>query len=278
MKPFLFLVAACILNLFGCTKGDKTPSAPMMGTLASIKSGLNYVVATGSISNQGNSTIIKRGFCVAVTPNPTVDSSFLFISSSTATSFTDTIRGLAANAKYYIRSFATNTIGTSYSATDSFQTLQSPYSFGQSFQGGWVFYVDSTGEHGLICAKQVGHTYWDYSYPGQYLGIRNTAIGYGQQNTFAILSADTVRYRAAKYCVSYTADGYHDWYLPSYEELQLLRANMFFSGWLNVPGDLYWTSSEIDSQDAWIVALNANASFRGDDKNTDHGVMPIRKF
>ena len=87
---------------------------------------------------------------------------------------------------------------------------------------------------------------------------------------------------AAKFCNDFVFAGFHDWFLPSNGELYQLKANLPFNAINIYPGDLYWSSSEVAFPTyewaAWFVTVNGIASFSSDDKDTDHGIIPVRKF
>ena len=68
----------------------------------------------GNIIYDGGSSIIARGFCWSVNQNPTI------INSHTSNSlgpnaFTGNITSLTPNTTYYVRAYATNSVGTAYS-------------------------------------------------------------------------------------------------------------------------------------------------------------------
>ncbi len=120
---------------------------------------------------------------------------------------------------------------------------------GQSYQGGIIAYIDSTGQHGLIAAAaDQGNWQW---YNGGYIatGATGTAIGTGLTNTNAIIAAQGSGSYAASIARDYNGGGYTDWFLPSKDELnQLYQQQTAIGGFAD---DYYWSSTENDSSFAW---------------------------
>lgn len=88
------------------------------------------VTATAKVvgSNTSNS---GKGFCWSTSPNPTMDDDYIMndspIGGWNGTNFTSTIEGLDPGTTYYVRSFATNVVGTAYSSNQLvFNTLAQP--------------------------------------------------------------------------------------------------------------------------------------------------------
>ena len=123
---------------------------------------------------------------------------------------------------------------------------------GQSYQGGIIVYLDSTGQHGLIVATadQSEGIQW---YNGSYMvtGATGTAIGTGSANTDAIISVQgpTETSYAAGLARDYNGGGYTDWYLPSKDELNQLYVNRAVIGGLTEYD--YWSSTELGIFIAW---------------------------
>lgn len=136
--------------------------------------------------------------------------------------------------------------------------------------GGIIFYCDSTDQHGLEAAPvdQTASTWgcwgWannDWTYTT--VGNTSTAIGTGAANTAAIIAAcgsgggvgngnpygDGTASNAAATAAAYTLNGYHDWYLPSKDELNLLYQQQSVVG--GFASNFYWSSSESDDYNAW---------------------------
>lgn len=78
-------------------------------------------VISSTVSSNGGSTITSMGVAYATTPNPTTSSSTVPYTGSNTT-FTSTLTGLTASTTYYIRAYAINGVGTSYSAQSTFTT------------------------------------------------------------------------------------------------------------------------------------------------------------
>lgn len=135
-----------------------------------------------------------------------------------------------------------NTINASSGAT---------LTIGQSYQGGIIFWLDATGQHGLIAAaadQSTGIQWYNGTY--KYTGTTGDGLYAGAMNTSMIVAtqmADTEGGNfAAKVCADYsvTEGGvtYGDWYLPSLYELHLLYLQKAAVGGLAITR--YWSSSE----------------------------------
>jgi len=91
--------------------------------------------ATFSISsiNDGGSNITSRGIVWDVSPNPTLNLSNIIQNGLSGNSnFSTTLSSLNFNSTYYIRAYATNALGTSYSNQIVFTTSPSPPIFSNS--------------------------------------------------------------------------------------------------------------------------------------------------
>ncbi|MGB3946783.1 MAG: trypsin-like peptidase domain-containing protein [Bacteroidia bacterium] len=124
---------------------------------------------------------------------------------------------------------------------------------GQTYGGGIIFYVDASGEHGLIASIDNGdgiRAQW-----GCYgLEVTDTqlGIGTGYENTKKIITACRTAGTgniAARLCNELVLEGYTDWFLPSKDELNLLYENKEIIG--GYEHGYYWSSSEVDGHFAW---------------------------
>jgi len=153
---------------------------------------------------------------------------------------------------------------TDGSGTISWEDRGTPYTIGDFAHGGIVFWLDETGQHGLVCAKQdqSAGVRW---YAGSYGNTRAYGDGplAGEMNTSIIISAhiaigDDGETYAARICneLQVTEGGktYGDWYLPSKEELNLMYQNKttidgtaVANGGSAFASDWYWSSTEHSS-------------------------------
>lgn len=81
----------------------------------------NYGLGGGIVLSDGGSSVLTRGVCWATTQNPTILGLHTTNGSGTGL-FTSDLTGLAVGTTYYVRAYATNSIGTAYGNQESFTT------------------------------------------------------------------------------------------------------------------------------------------------------------
>tara|TARA_R110002012_G_scaffold321857_1_gene551910 strand:- start:3558 stop:4475 length:918 start_codon:yes stop_codon:yes gene_type:complete len=151
--------------------------------------------------------------------------------------------------------------------------------------GGIIFYIDETGQHGLVAALEdlegtSGIYEWGCIYTN-ILGADGQNIGTGYQNTLDIVGGCSQISIAASEALAYELEGYNDWYLPSLNELQEMYSTIgidwaegnsggFETNW-------YWSSSEQSDTKAWLVYFD-DGSTHTDHKYSTGGVRVIRSF
>lgn len=116
---------------------------------------------------------------------------------------------------------------------------------GDQYQGGVVFYVDDTGEHGLAAGRE---DLGDFDYED-----------------------------AITTCVGYEAGGYSDWYLPDRIELQkLYHQRDEVGGFMGID---YWSSTEDENDTSMGYGYRFDTGQTTFGPKTEFGtVRPIRKF
>lgn len=184
------------------------------------------------------------------------------------------------------------TAGTNITVTGT-GTSASPYvingapnlSIGQNYQGGIIFWLDGTGQHGLISAKaDIGGIQW-YNGTNRYTGATGDGLYAGAMNTAMIVASQIADNQtgnfAAKACADYNITEnevtYGDWYLPSLYELKLLYLqNTVIVGFNNTAS--YWSSTEYNDGGAWFLNFSIGINTWGASKFGPLQVRAIRSF
>lgn len=157
---------------------------------------------------------------------------------------------------------------------------------GTNGEDGVVFYVDETGQHGLICSKADidggSGVAWSNIISVE-IGATAKSEFNGDANTNAIIGQASHTSSAAKLCADYSTNGTSqgDWYLPAIDELSLIyHAKYQINKALNTNSfalTSYWSSTEYYSSDAW----SCNFGYGGSgyyDKNYTYRVRAVRAF
>ena len=230
----------------------------------------------GMLTYDGGATVSAWGVCWSTSTNPTLANSFSQNTVSSG-SFSSALSGLTLNTTYYVRAFATNSAGTAYGNEQIFTTTNNLFAIGQSYQGGIVAYIDSSGIHGLIAApSDQGNAQWG-CYGTEISGADGTAIGTGNQNTIDIMTGCDDAGIAARLCGDLVLGGYSDWYLPSKDELNQLYLNSVAIGGFAI--NFYWSSTEDLNYIAWAWVQNFDGGFQGSyHKNNSFAVRAVRSF
>ena len=218
-----------------------------------------------------------------------------------------------ANGPYFIKTETDPAGGTDYTITGTSQLLSVPYalhaktaesvsgtitattySVGDFAQGGIVFWVDETGQHGLVAAKEDQSTGVRW-YAGTYGNTQAKGDGpfSGEANTSIIIAAqvaigDDGSTYAARICneLQVTEGGktYGDWYLPSKEELDLMYQNKAtidatagVNGGSGFARSYYWSSTESNNYNAWIQYFDYGSQYYGN-KDAPYRVRAVRAF
>jgi hypothetical protein len=169
------------------------------------------------------------------------------------------------------------------------------YSVGDFAQGGIVFWVDETGQHGLVCAKsdQSSGIRWYAGTDGN-TQAKGDGLYSGEANTAIIIAAqvaigDDGSIYAARICneLQITEGGtiYGDWYLPSKYELDLMYdgkatidATALANGGFGFSAGYYWSSTEYDYNDAWSQNFGIDDQYFFNKNNPVYDVRSVRAF
>jgi len=156
---------------------------------------------------------------------------------------------------------------------------------GDSYQGGIIFWLDATGQHGLIAATtdQSTGVRW-YAGTNGNTQAKGDGLYAGKANTSIIIAAqvaigdDNATY-AARICnelqITEGDKIYGDWYLPSKYELNLLYLQKTAVG--GFASAYYWSSTEYDNFSAWKQNFDGGNQVSSIKVNT-YCVRAVRAF
>jgi hypothetical protein len=119
----LFLLSILSL-LFSCSsdESENNPTLPVLTTTNASNITLIGASSGGNITSDGGADIITRGVVWSAIQSPTIALSTKTVDGTGTGSFTSSISGLTPNTNYYVRAYATNSVGTSYGNEISFIT------------------------------------------------------------------------------------------------------------------------------------------------------------
>jgi hypothetical protein len=258
---------------------------PILTTNAVTSITTNSAGCGGNVTSDGGSAVTSKGVCWSTISNPTISNNKTTDGSGTGT-FISSLTSLARGTKYYIRAFATNSVGTAYGNEVTFTTN---VIIGDAFQGGKVFYIlqasdygyNANVQHGLICATADQSTFSGIKWTITTAFVNNTVttIGYGDINSIYItLNQGAGTSYAAGLARAHNGGVYTDWFLPSLNELNQLYINRIATA-TSFSTALYWSSSETSSTSARALDFSNGSNLTtGYLKTNTYRVRAIRKF
>jgi hypothetical protein len=245
---------------------------PVVSTTAVSNITINSATMGGNVTSDGGSPLISRGVCWNTSSNPTIANSHTTDGAGIGV-YESSLSNLSLGTLYHLRAYATNSEGTSYGNQVSFTTAT--FYIGQSFGGGIIFYIDSTGLGGLISATSDQSSAAQWGCEGVLVNATGSSIGTGQTNTMLIVNNCSAQGIAAKICNDLVLNGYSDWFLPSIDELyQMSNQNNIIGGFTN---SYYWSSTETNSTIAFYLLVGESIIFAAN-KSYNYKVRAIRAF
>ncbi|KTD32205.1 Legionella vir region protein [Legionella nautarum] len=169
---------------------------------------------------------------------------------------------------------------------------------GDRIEGGVVFFVDASLQHGLVASLDDVHEgiEWRNGESGDRLiNAAGLGVGAGETNTRLIIAQQTVDQQDGQYAAllaanyQVTAQGascsalsnhelcYGGWFLPSLQELSLLLTNLKQTPVGHRPEGTYWSSTEGNFTQSWALDSNQAEPLLLD-KAVLGKIRAIRKF
>ena len=108
----------CVRDL---VSGGGSATAPTITTTTATSVTTTGATTGGNVTSNGGASITARGVAYGMAQNPTISGTITNNGTGTGV-FTSTLTGLTASTVYYVRAYATNSVGTSYGNEVSFTT------------------------------------------------------------------------------------------------------------------------------------------------------------
>lgn len=124
MKNLLFTTLT-VLFLFSCSsdENENNSTAPVLTTANITSITANGASTGGNITSDGGANITARGVVWSTSQNPTIALTTKTVDGVGVGVFTSSISALTPNTTYYVRAYATNSMGTSYGNEITFTTI-----------------------------------------------------------------------------------------------------------------------------------------------------------
>lgn len=280
-----FSVLVLLISLFAqCAKEPKASIAFESEIIATTDS---TITVTGKITSDGpirfEGIVYGADSTISISRETTndpyyggqVNYSGFVVNSAIGESFTLVVPNSQFYCKFYLKTFAISQGTAYYGPTLVYQNPTNNCYLGKGPAGGDIFYLDSLG--GGLEAAPTNNGYASWGCAGISVAGTSVAIGVGQANTNAIL-VTCPSASAAKKCDDYTLGEYNDWYLPSFNELQLMHANLHEYNAGNYYNHTYVSSTQYDSYYCYGITFSNGTTVNVDKAEYYSYFRPIRKF
>ena len=250
-----YYIRAFATNSVGTVYGNQISGTTQNGIISLTTNSVtairvNSATCGGNVlSDGGGVTVTSRGVCWSTSANPTIADS-KSTSGNGLGSFTCSISGLSKATTYYIRSFATNSVGTVYGNQ---YTITTAPAIGDNYLGGKLAHILSWSETGYVSTEIHGYI----------------AAPYDQ-------GSNIDWYSAVSSCSNLVLGGYDDWALPSKTVLEYFYQNRVALGITSTDG--YWSSSVNTNNEALVVYFYASPASGDIKKSSSYRARATRSF
>jgi hypothetical protein len=117
----LLVTGFLLVFVFSCKK-DTPKIVPTVTNLSATNITSTTATSGGNVTDDGGAAISARGVCWSINQNPSISDSKTTNGSGKG-SFSSSITGLTPGTTYFLKSYAINSVGTSYSIQSTFATL-----------------------------------------------------------------------------------------------------------------------------------------------------------
>jgi uncharacterized protein (TIGR02145 family) len=121
MRIIRFLSIVAVILVYILVHSCKKKEVPTLTTsdVSNIKA--SSATCGGAITDEGTGPVVERGVCWNTAQDPTISNS-ITVDGNGFGDYTSNLTQLLPNTKYYVRAYATNSVGTSYGNQVSFTT------------------------------------------------------------------------------------------------------------------------------------------------------------
>lgn len=156
---FTFLITGFVIIGFSCKKEEDKATLPKVTTSALIEITDTSATSGGTITSDGGADIVSSGVCWGTAENPTIADNFTTDIPSNKV-FVSLIKGLKGGVNYYVRAYATNSVGTSYGEQVQLQTVikSQTITMGASYANDIYYSL----KNGIVAT--VDRTNWDIAF------------------------------------------------------------------------------------------------------------------
>lgn len=271
----------CIVNWLGF------PNLPQIQTVSVDQISFNQFNVNCNLLSTGGNPITQKGVLLYDNPAGTaiLESA---ISQDPVGTFSLSFDGLIDGETYYVRAFASTLAGTTLGNMITV-VLPKKLNVGQiGPAGGYIIYEHPdpfNSWHYLEAAPvDVSNSQFIWSTNNLLTNVTSVELGQGFTNTSSIYSiyGNSSNY-AARLTVDWVYGGFSDWVLPSFNELKLMKEQLFDQGVGNFSNAAtYWSSSEDPnySTNAWTVKMSNTLEnlYITQGKNLLFKVRAVRRF
>jgi uncharacterized protein (TIGR02145 family) len=159
------------------------PTTPILVTTSPTNLTTSTATSGGNITSDGGATITARGICWSTAANPTIALTTRTLDGSGTGAFTSSITGLNANTTYYVRAYATNSVGTAYGPQQTFTTASAVANLPSVTIGTQVWTSQNLSvsryRNGDIIPQVTDPTHWAALTTGAWCWYNNDSATYG---------------------------------------------------------------------------------------------------
>jgi hypothetical protein len=165
-------------------------------------------------------------------------------------------------------------------ATSTESAITTSHFIGEHFGGSIIFYLNNTGEHGIIATEQDLEEPAVWAYTDTITNAIASKPRSGAKNTERIFHVqgdpgDEAEDYAAIECREFSIKGYNDWFMPSKDELnEMYKQKEIIGGFRPYA---YWSSTEVNISKAWFQNFGNGAQIKAS-KIYSYALRPIRYF